>query len=77
MDTIQSRLKKIQGQLQGIIKMYEDGRDCMEITQQITAVKRALSEVNLQLLEKETETCIINEDREKLHTIIKQIFKNN
>ncbi|KKP70029.1 hypothetical protein A2X44_02330 [candidate division CPR3 bacterium GWF2_35_18] len=71
------RLKKIQGQINGILKMVEEKRDCLEITQQIAAIRNALSEVNLNLLEKESETCIVNNDQTKLLKFMKEILKRN
>ncbi len=36
-----ARLKRAQGQLGGIIKMIEDGRDCSDVVTQVAAVSRA------------------------------------
>ena len=57
--------------------MYEEKRDCMEINQQIAAVRNALSEVSLNLLEKESENCIVNDDKDKLIILVKEILKRN
>lgn len=72
-----TRLKRIQGQINGIIKMYEENRDCLEINQQIAAVRNALSEVSLNMLEKESENCIVNNDKNKLISLVKEILKRN
>ncbi|MDO5697192.1 MAG: metal-sensitive transcriptional regulator [Dermatophilus congolensis] len=42
MTDVVKRLKRAQGQLGGIVKMIEDGRDCQEIVTQLAAVSKAI-----------------------------------
>jgi len=42
MDSTEKRVKRIIGQMRGIEKMVKDRRDCPEILQQISAVKKAI-----------------------------------
>lgn len=42
MQAVVKRLKRAQGQIGGIIKMIEDGRDCQDIVTQMAAVSKAL-----------------------------------
>jgi DNA-binding FrmR family transcriptional regulator len=58
MDTIVSSLNRIEGQVRGIKKMYEEGRDCEQIVQQIAAVKSAMTRVGKELLSKEALECM-------------------
>lgn len=44
------RLKKIEGQIRGIIKMVEENRDCSELIIQLAAVKAAISTVGAEVL---------------------------
>lgn len=39
---ILSRLRRAQGQLNGVINMIENGRDCKDVVTQLAAVSRAL-----------------------------------
>ena len=48
------RLRKIEGQVRGIQRMIEDERQCVEILNQITAIRAALNRVGLRILEKHT-----------------------
>ena len=41
MQAVVKRLKRAQGQIGGIIKMIEDGRNCQEIVTQMAAVAKA------------------------------------
>ncbi len=53
-----SRLKRIQGQVGGIIKMVEDGRYCVDILTQTHAAKAALRKVEEGILAKHIEHCV-------------------
>ena len=57
MDTIVSSLNRIEGQVRGIKKMYEEGRDCEQIAQQIAAVQHALTRVGKEMLTEEAVKC--------------------
>jgi DNA-binding FrmR family transcriptional regulator len=50
------RLRRIEGQIRGIQRMVEEGRDCREIVNQVVAVKAALSSLNAVLL-----TCYVRD----------------
>ena len=39
------RLRRVNGQLGGIIRMIEQGRDCQDVVQQLAAVGRAVDRV--------------------------------
>ncbi len=44
------RLKRIEGQLRGIQAMIENGSDCEQVTQQLSASRRALDKAFFQVL---------------------------
>lgn len=56
-DTL-DRLKKIQGQIQGVIRMVEEGSYCIDIVNQISAVRGGLDKVTLMILEKHLKSCV-------------------
>lgn len=39
-----ARLRRVEGQVGGIIRMIESGRECREVVQQISAASRALDQ---------------------------------
>ena len=41
-DPVKNRIKRIEGQLRGILKMMEDGKDCKEVITQLSAVRSAV-----------------------------------
>ncbi len=56
------RLRRIEGQLGGIIRMIEQGRDCHDVIQQLAAVGRATDRVGLKLLTGQLRQCVADEE---------------
>jgi DNA-binding FrmR family transcriptional regulator len=52
----------VNGQLGGIIRMIEQGRDCQDVVQQLAAVGRAVDRVGLKLLAGQLRQCLTNEE---------------
>lgn len=55
---IESRLRRIEGQVRGIQKMVADDRYCIDVLTQVNATKAALESVALLLLADHTEHCV-------------------
>ncbi|PIS47746.1 MAG: hypothetical protein COT17_01865 [Elusimicrobia bacterium CG08_land_8_20_14_0_20_51_18] len=55
---IKPRLRRIEGQIRGVIKMAEKKEYCLDIFQQISAIEGALKGVNLMILENHLNTCV-------------------
>ena len=53
------RLNKVLGQLNGIKKMIEDKRYCPEIITQLKAVSSACQSLEIIMLQKHLETCVM------------------
>ena len=53
-----SRLKKIEGQVRGIIKMVENDDYCPKILMQVSAVNNALNSFNKELLTCHIKNCV-------------------
>lgn len=69
------RLALIQGQVEGVGKMIDDNRGCLEIVQQITAVRSALAKVGIGILKNESISCVKGKDSEKLEDILRSFYK--
>jgi CsoR family transcriptional regulator, copper-sensing transcriptional repressor len=54
-----TRLRRIEGQVHGIQRMLEGGRECEEMLTQIMAVRSSLDQVGLLLMETHIERCIM------------------
>jgi len=46
-----ARLKRIEGQAKGIQKMIEDDRDCVEVMNQVAAVRAAVTALSGEMVE--------------------------
>jgi CsoR family transcriptional regulator, copper-sensing transcriptional repressor len=55
---IQSRFRRIEGQVRGIQKMVDEDRYCIDVLTQVNAARAALESVALQLLADHTEHCV-------------------
>jgi len=61
---ITRRLRKVGGQINGIEKMVNDSRYCVDILQQVIAARSALSQVALIIVESHTKSCVVNAIRD-------------
>ena len=52
------RLKRIRGQIEGIQRMIEGDRYCVDVLHQILATRRALEKVSDMILKNHIETCV-------------------
>ena len=54
---IEARLRRAEGQVRGIRRMYEEGRSCLEILDQISAARAALGATALLGIEDHVTGC--------------------
>lgn len=52
------KINIIKGQLEGIAKMIEDSRDCLEIITQLKAAKSALSKIGVEYAKTYLNECL-------------------
>jgi DNA-binding FrmR family transcriptional regulator len=55
-----TRLRRIEGQIHGIQRMLESGRECEEVLTQIMAVRSSLDQAGLVLMEMHIEKCVMD-----------------
>jgi DNA-binding FrmR family transcriptional regulator len=58
-----NRLRRVQGQVAGIISMIEDGRDCGDVVTQLAAVSRALDRAGFKVIANGLQQCAAAEER--------------
>ncbi|MCB8926092.1 MAG: metal-sensitive transcriptional regulator [Ardenticatenaceae bacterium] len=56
---LQTRLRRIEGQVRGVQKMLDDDRECQEIVQQLTAVRSAVHNARLQFMRTYARDCLL------------------
>ena len=77
------RLSRIEGQVRGVSRMIEDERYCIEILQQIQAIKAALARVEDGILQDHAASCVSSaiasgdeeEQRAKFEELIELLAK--
>jgi CsoR family transcriptional regulator, copper-sensing transcriptional repressor len=53
-------LKTARGQIDGILKMIDDERYCIDISKQIFAVQSLLKKANMKILKDHMHSCVAN-----------------
>ncbi|MEO8284438.1 MAG: metal-sensitive transcriptional regulator [Pseudarthrobacter sp.] len=57
-----NRLKRAQGQLAGVTRMLEEGKDCKDIVTQLAAVSKALDRAGFAIIATGLEQCLVRGD---------------
>jgi DNA-binding FrmR family transcriptional regulator len=52
------RLRRAQGQMAGVVRMIEEGRDCADVVTQLAAVSRALDKAGFAIIAAGLEQCM-------------------
>ena len=60
MDKVIKRLRRAQGQIGGVLRMIDEGRDCEEIVTQVAAVSRALDRAGFAIIATGLKQCLID-----------------
>ena len=58
LEEIFKRVKREEGQIAGVIRMLEDGRNCEEIVHQMAAVGKAMNTAAITLISSSLEECM-------------------
>ena len=62
-DDLRKRLRRIAGQVQGVEKMLEEGRECRDIVTQLSAANRALEQAGFRLVSAGLTYCLTDPER--------------
>ena len=80
MKSNQQLINNIIGQLHGINKMIDKGKDCQQVIVQLKAVKSAVSSLMNKIIESDANTCIDaipKKDQKKIKKLFKEIIISN
>lgn len=77
-----NRLRRAQGQIAGVIRMIEEGRDCEEVVTQLAAASRALDRAGFAIIATGLQQCLTDiddgrkngEDRDAMRTRLEKLF---
>lgn len=62
MEAVVKRLNRAQGQIGGIVRMIEEGRDCKDVVTQLAAVAKALDRAGFAVIASGLRDCLANPD---------------
>ncbi|MFD2759657.1 metal-sensitive transcriptional regulator [Lentibacillus juripiscarius] len=71
---VKNRVKRIEGQVRGLMKMMEEEKECRDVVTQMTAVRNALDRTAALIVSQNLEQCIREEkqDGENSEDLIKE-----
>lgn len=69
-----SRLRRAEGQIGGVIRMLEEGRDCKDIVTQLAAVSRALDKAGFSVVASGLKQCLAQDDPELDVAAMEKLF---
>ncbi|NJP99097.1 metal-sensitive transcriptional regulator [Streptomyces zingiberis] len=77
-----NRLRRAQGQISGVIRMIEEGRDCEEVVTQLAAASRALDRAGFAIIATGLQQCLTamedgsrsGEDRDEMRARLEKLF---
>ncbi|MFN7249428.1 MAG: metal-sensitive transcriptional regulator [Anaerobacillus sp.] len=60
-DPVKNRIKRIEGQIKGILRMMEEEKDCKDLVGQMSAARNALDRAIGVVVSENLEACIRNQ----------------
>ncbi|WP_149182534.1 metal-sensitive transcriptional regulator [Streptomyces sp. TRM49041] len=77
-----NRLRRAQGQISGVIRMIEEGRDCEDVVTQLAAASRALDRAGFTIIATGLQQCVTDiesgrkdgEDTEEMRARLEKLF---
>ncbi|MHC3474821.1 metal-sensitive transcriptional regulator [Streptomyces sp. 7R007] len=77
-----NRLRRAQGQISGVIRMIEEGRDCGDVVTQLAAASRALDRAGFAIIATGMQQCLTDresgrmngEDPEAMRARLEKLF---
>jgi DNA-binding FrmR family transcriptional regulator len=61
MKGVQKRLRRAEGQIGGVIRMIEEGRDCADIVTQLAAASKAIDRAGFAVIALGLRQCLIDD----------------
>lgn len=62
MEPVVNRLKRARGQLEGVIRMLEEGRECEDVVTQLAAVSKAVDRAGFAIVASGLRQCVVTGD---------------
>ncbi|MFD9813747.1 metal-sensitive transcriptional regulator [Streptomyces sp. NPDC059080] len=80
--SVLNRLRRAQGQIAGVIRMIEEGRDCEDVVTQLAAASRALDRAGFAIIATGLQQCVADiesgaksgDDTEQMRARLEKLF---
>ncbi|MEU3982081.1 metal-sensitive transcriptional regulator [Streptomyces sp. NPDC026672] len=73
--SVLNRLRRAQGQISGVIRMIEEGRDCEDVVTQLAAASRALDRAGFAIIATGLQQCLVEgEDTDAMKARLEKLF---
>ena len=69
------RLKRAEGHLKSVLAMLMEGRDCLEVAQQLQAVEKAIASAKKTLIHDHIDHCLENAAQGKSRNVVETIHE--
>jgi DNA-binding FrmR family transcriptional regulator len=73
---VKARVRRIGGQVAGVERMLDEDRYCVDVLNQIAAVRSALDALGVELLTKHLETCVVGHGAGNEHHCAKPLTRD-
>jgi len=68
------RLRRVEGQISGVIRMLEEGRDCRDVVMQVAAASRALDKAGFAIIASGLRECLAKPDSDSSLDQLERLF---
>ena len=68
------RLRRVEGQVAGVIRMLEEGRDCRDVVVQVAAASRALDKAGFAIVASGLRECFAKPDPDRGIDELERLF---
>ncbi|HEU5036830.1 MAG TPA: metal-sensitive transcriptional regulator [Nocardioides sp.] len=62
MTSVINRIKRARGQLDGVLRMLEEGRECEDVVTQLAAVSKALDRAGFAIVATGLQQCLMSDE---------------
>lgn len=69
MQAVIRRLNRAQGQIGGVVRMIQEGRDCRDVVTQLAAVSKALDRAGFAVIASGLRECLTSGDRRDIDVV--------
>jgi DNA-binding FrmR family transcriptional regulator len=70
-----ARLKRVQGQIGGVVRMIEQGEDCAAVVTQLAAASKALDRAGFKIISTGMQQCLTQDDTGERKVDVAQLEK--